>query len=333
MGCTILCHLQIKTLLLSEKILKPNDIEFTSIHPILAVGSLCNNASYAASGSDCIEGMTGPSLSGQPTELALLVASLKSGCEDFRPLYHRMQEVPFTSDRKRMEVKARPVSGSHPCFAFNLASNLLNVRQNFSSSDHTLYFVKGMPEAVIGECVYHTSTDGSPVDFQDNERQQALSAARIMSSEGLRVLALAYGISMDRLVFAGLVGMEDPPREGVIEAVQVLREAGVATIMVTGDSKETAFAIARKCGIFGDADNFTDSENGAACALSGLELDSIPARNLSASIGGVKLFYRVSPRHKLALVRCLQQNGEVVAMTGDGVNDATALKVMSGLEL
>ena len=303
-------------------------IEYTALSPILSVGAICNNASYSASGVDSVEGRSGPALSGQPTELALLVAAMKAGIDDPRPLYHRLQEVPFTSDRKRMEVKARPVGGSHKCFAFTIASDLQESKMVGRSLDNYLYFVKGMPEAVVGECKTFTSSDGSAATLNDSDRQRALSHARMMANDGLRVLAMAYGTSLDALTFAGLIGMEDPPREGVAEAVQSLREGGVTTIMVTGDSKETAFAVARRCGIVGDSEkNISDMEYGAACALSGAELDSIPARNLPVSIGGVLIFYRVSPRHKFSLVRALQQRGEIVAMTGDGVNDATALKV------
>jgi Ca2+-transporting ATPase len=192
-------------------------------------------------------------------------------------------------------------------------------------------------------------------------------------------LGMAYGASLTELTFAGLVGMEDPPREGVAEAVLQLRRGGVKVIMVTGDSKETALAIARRCGILGpdhhlhhphashtffdnasllplghdndrmddmDTDNdssddvvltsmldqptshnpLDDLEFGAGLALSGEQLDSIPAHVLSESIMGVRVFYRVAPRHKLSLVRAFQQHDDIVAMTGDGVNDATALK-------
>jgi Ca2+-transporting ATPase len=174
----------------------------------------------------------------------------------------------------------------------------------------------------------------------------ALAQSRRMAASGLRVLALGYGRSIGELVFAGIVGMEDPPRHGVVESVRHLRAGGVKVMMLTGDAKETALAIAERCGIIGDHDietedqmevdhakrphrvNSFDVELAASESLSGAELDEIPPQSLADSIAGVKVFYRVVPRHKLALVRALQQKGEIVAMTGDGVNDATALKGM-----
>ena len=158
-----------------------------------------------------------------------------------------------------------------------------------------------------------------------------------MAASGMRVLALGYGQSIGELIFVGIVGMEDPPRRGVIESVRHLRSGGVKVLMVTGDSKETALAIAERCGIIGKiavdesnsgVESSIDLESASSESLSGAEIDEIPPQSLADSIAGVKIFYRVVPRHKLALVRALQQKGEIVAMTGDGVNDSTALKGM-----
>lgn len=343
--------------------------EFGPLSALFHVASLCNNATVVSSVDDSIEGRTGGTLSGQPTELALLVASAKAGVPDPRPLYHRVQEIPFTSDRKRMEVRARPVSGTHPCDAFvqvaerdakSRKSSLLSWTGTSTPSashahpdDGCLYFVKGMPESVLGESVSYTAANGSVKKLTEDLKARVLNQSRTMAAIGLRVLAMAYGPSLDDMTFAGLVGVEDPPREGVVEAVKSLRRGGVKVMMVTGDSKETALAIARRCGILGsDADDhpaiaesprslnstmllhhqhsselaMQDVEFGTSLALSGEELDSIPPANLADSIVGVRVFYRVVPRHKLALVRALQEQDEIVAMTGDGVNDATALK-------
>ena len=174
-----------------------------------------------------------------------------------------------------------------------------------------------------------------------------LTQSRRMAASGLRVLAMAYGASLEQMTFAGIVGMEDPPRDGVAESVWQLRNGGVRVMMVTGDSKETALAIARRCGIVGNQQEHQeilkrysmdsmetiasetsdksggmpwsdDVELGASMALSGADLDAIPAGNLSESIANVRVFYRVAPRHKLSIVRALQTHGDIVAMTGDG---------------
>lgn len=324
-----------------EQIVSESSAEFKAIEALFHVACLCNNANITQSG----DGVSSVICSGQPTELALLVGSLKSNIPDPRPQYHRIQEIPFTSDRKRMEVRARPANGMHSCTALMLASERHST-ENCTTTDGSLYFVKGMPEAVLGECFTHIAADGSATPLTDQGKIWVLSQSRRMASSGLRVLAMAYGPSLDDLTFAGVIGMEDPPREGVAEAVHLLHQSGVSVLMVTGDSKETALAIGKRCGIIGprqcamemqhDSDvmetfpsshnPFDDIEFGAGLALSGEQLDAIPPQKLADSIIGVKIFYRVAPRHKLALVRAFQSQGEVVAMTGDGVNDAIALK-------
>lgn len=333
----------------SPRRITKDDDEFAVLMPLLQTASLCNNAIIFES-----------SATGQPTELALLVAASKSGIPDPRPLYHRIQEIPFSSDRKRMEVRARPVSGQHVCHAFTLAQQeshsvlsifgrrALPTNAAAGSNDgSSLYFVKGMPEAVLGECSYYVGKNAAPIALQDDDRADVLSQSRRMAASGLRVLAMAYGPTLEQLTFAGVIGMEDPLRVGVADAVRQLRQGGVKVLMVTGDSKETALAIARRCGILGNnyddelrddgtgalvddfggsSSNLSDIEFGACYAMSGDELDNIHPNNLADSIVGLRVFYRVVPKHKLALVRALQKQGEIVAVTGDGVNDALSLK-------
>ncbi|KAL3917121.1 MAG: hypothetical protein SGILL_004860 [Bacillariaceae sp.] len=339
--------------------------EYVALTALFNTACLCNNATVVSDvDSDLAEGHSGGPISGQPTELALLVGAAKANTQDPRPQYHRLQEVPFSSERKRMEVRARPVSGRHCCKAFEITADTTDMKSSrFSftaerrkSTDGSMYFVKGMPESILAECKSYTGADGSPVPIEPDQKAMVLSQSRRMAANGLRVLAMAYGVSLDELTFAGVVGMEDPPRAGVAESVLQLRQGGVRVMMVTGDSKETALAIARRCGIVGategdllppraggvsrsnssqSLDTFNSSDGGfdlqdvelgASVALSGSDLDSIPASSLAESISGVKVFYRVAPRHKLAIVRALQKHGDIVAMTGDGVNDATALK-------
>jgi Ca2+-transporting ATPase len=239
------------------------------------------------------------------------------------------------------------------------------------SVDGSLYFIKGMPEKVLGECMLYLLADGTTELLAEEDRTLALSQARRLAANGLRVLALAFGHTLGELTFAGLVGMEDPPREGVADSIRKLRAGGVRVMMVTGDSKETALAIAQRCGITGkiyerndspglddllltsnlpddDGDDESDLlELGSSEALSGSEIDNIPPESLADSIAGVRVFYRVVPRHKLSIVRAckcsfvaasrpnirtrlttalffistVQSQGEIVAMTGDGVND------------
>jgi Ca2+-transporting ATPase len=332
--------------------------EFIALSALFNTACLCNNATIVSDlESDMAEGHAGGPISGQPTELALLVGAAKANVVDPRPQYHRIQEIPFSSDRKRMEVRARPVSGRHCCQAFEVAMSPTDPdgSERRKSLDRSMYYVKGMPESILAECQSYVGADGTPIRLHEDDKVIVLKQSRRMAANGLRVLAMAYGVSLDQLTFAGVVGMEDPPRDGVAESVLQLRQGGVRVMMVTGDSKETALAIARRCGIVGPAEDLLltpndgmrksgssqsletfsssdpgfdlqDVELGASVALSGEDLDSIPPHTLAESIAGVKVFYRVAPRHKLAIVRALQKHGDIVAMTGDGVNDATALK-------
>ncbi|KAL7566216.1 hypothetical protein ACA910_011286 [Epithemia clementina (nom. ined.)] len=335
--------------------------EREAISALFFTACLCNNAtltqSYDSKGG--ADTQVDYKLCGQPTELALLCAALKTGLHDPRSEYHRLQEIPFTSERKCMEVRARPFSGRHACVAFvKAASETPDASAaRRPSFDGSLYFIKGMPEVVLGKCQTYALPDGSSRVLVEDDRTRTLAQSRRMAVSGLRVLALAYGQMLGNLTFAGIVGMEDPPRAGVAECVRQLRQGGVKVMMVTGDSKETAIAIAQRCGIISEPSSeppdslsgieelrliteststgdlstlMPDTETGAGGlsseALSGDELDAIPQENMAESIAGVKVFYRVVPKHKLAIVRALQQLGEIVVMTGDGVNDATALK-------
>jgi len=345
---------------------RSTDEEFFAISALLNTSCLCNNASIISDIDSTSEkgAIKGSAISGQPTELALLIGAVKANISDPRPQYHRTQEIPFSSERKRMEVRARPVSGTHCCHAFELAATkAVTPNDGKNSNNRDMYFVKGMPESILMECHSYASVDGSLLPLSDDQKALVLSQSRRMAASGLRCLAMAYGVSLDHLTFAGVVGMEDPPRDGVADSVRKLRSGGVRVLMVTGDAKETALAIARRCGIVGPAHGYTmssspgingshpmlakshsnesldtfsepsnyvfniqDAEMGDTVSVSGADLDLIPVQNLADSIAHTKVFYRVAPRHKLAIVRAFQNHGEIVAMTGDGVNDATALK-------
>ncbi|XP_011827675.1 PREDICTED: calcium-transporting ATPase type 2C member 2 [Mandrillus leucophaeus] len=178
-----------------------------------------------------------------------------------------------------------------------------------------IYFMKGALEEVIRYCTMYNN-GGIPLPLTPQQRSFCLQEEKRMGSLGLRVLALASGPELGRLTFLGLVGIIDPPRAGVKEAVQVLSESGVSVKMITGDALETALAIGRNIGLC----------NGKLKAMSGEEVDSVEKGELADRVGKVSVFFRTSPKHKLKIIKALQESGAVVAMTGDGVNDAVALK-------
>uniref|UniRef100_H3CIK2 Calcium-transporting ATPase n=1 Tax=Tetraodon nigroviridis TaxID=99883 RepID=H3CIK2_TETNG len=254
-----------------------------SITKIVEAGCVCNDS--------IIRNHT---LLGRPTEGALIALAMKMGLEGLQQEYVRLEEHPFTSEQKWMAVR---------CVHRTL-------------QDHPgLYFLKGAYEQVMRQCSsYHSRGGALPLGHQQRELyQQQLS---YMGSAGLRVLAFASGPQLGNLTFLGLVGIIDPPRSGVKEAVATLIGSGVAVKMITGDSQETAVSIAARLGFY---------SKGSQC-LSGDEVDALDLQQLSQMVHRIAVFYRASPRHKLKIVKSLQNVGAVVAMTGDGVNDAVALK-------
>jgi Ca2+-transporting ATPase len=238
---------------------------------------------------------------GDPTEGALVVLAAKAGMSqaDLKAESPRVGEIPFSSETKRMTTVHRTPLGK-------------------------MAYAKGAPEVMLGACRY-VLIDGRQVDLDDGGREQILSVARSMASEALRVLGLAYKplkhdapvdpeIERD-MVFVGLAGMIDPPRLEVKEAVRVCDEAGIKTVMITGDHKLTAVAIAKELNIMK-----------AGRALTGAELDEMSEEEFDSAVEDIEVYARVSPAHKLRVVEALNKRGHVVAMTGDGVNDAPALK-------
>jgi Ca2+-transporting ATPase len=255
-------------------------------------------------------------VNGDPTEGALLTLAAKGGLpkESIAPSHQVLKEIPFDSDRKRMTVVTLDESGREVA--------------------HT----KGSADVLIPRCVAQLTAHGlEPLD--DEKRQVILAEAERMSNLSLRVLAVARRelstqssphpstppsgearVSTDieqRLTFLGLVGMIDPPREGVKEAVRACAEAHVKAVMITGDHKLTAVAIAKELGLW---------EEGASMALSGSELEKLSDEGLANRIDAVRVFARVTAEQKLRIVKAFKARGHVVAMTGDGVNDAPALK-------
>jgi Ca2+-transporting ATPase len=240
------------------------------------------------------------SVQGDPTEGALLVLAAKGGLEhqDRKNEIPRVDEIPFTSERKRMttlhHTRATPV-----------------------------IYMKGAPEIILDLC--DRWQEGENVKTLDHgERQRVLTSLASMSDDALRTLAFAYKPftsekldtgSETGMVFIGLVGMIDPPRPEVKEAIALCRKASIRPIMVTGDHKATAVAVGRELGLLDKG-----------LAISGDELDRMSDQEFEKIAGEVEIIARVSPSHKMRVVNALAKRGEVVAMTGDGVNDAPALR-------
>jgi len=236
---------------------------------------------------------------GDPTEGALIVLAMKGGLMRHEHKPPVLQELPFDSERKAMSV---------------LLGN---------GADRRIQYTKGAPEGILAKCVSERR-DNHVVALTDARRDQIVKANNEMASRALRVLAFAYRdddgtvpkIDEGSLTFAGLVGMIDPPREEVKLAVVRCREAGIRPVMITGDHPATAQAIARELGIATASDR----------AVTGQDLDAMSDDELLASVEHIAVYARVAPEHKLRVVRAWKSRGEIVAMTGDGVNDAPAVK-------
>ncbi|KAM8869615.1 calcium-transporting ATPase type 2C member 1 isoform 2-T2 [Spinachia spinachia] len=254
-----------------------------SISKIVEVGCVCNDSV-----------IRNHNVLGRPTEGALIALAMKMGLESLQQEYIRLEERPFTSEQKWMSVRC--------------------VHRTLQDKPG-LFFVKGAYEQVVSLCSSYNSR-GSALSLSHQQRELYQQQISYMGSAGLRVLAFASGSQMGNLTFVGLVGIIDPPRSGVKEAVAMLVNSGVAIKMITGDSQETAVSIASRLGLF---------SKGSQC-LSGDEVDRLDLQQLSDIVPRIAVFYRASPRHKLKIVKSLQNIGAVVAMTGDGVNDAVALK-------
>lgn len=261
---------------------------------------------------------------GDPTEGALLVAAAKAGAvhPDIKEAYPRENEVPFDSERKRM-ITIHDVTSPSP----SDPSPFYDEKQK----GWDVIAVKGAPDIVLTLCSKYQGMDDKPRDLTDEMRKQILAANDAMTKDALRVLGFAYRLEKDvpnnieevktedlekDLVFVGLMGMIDPPRTEVKPALEKARHAGIRTVMITGDFPNTARAIAESIGLLRPGKG----------VMTGAELDKIDDTQLKAVIEDTDVFARVSPEHKMRIVDALQANDEVVAMTGDGVNDAPAIK-------
>ncbi len=264
------------------------------LHKLLVTGALCNDAGLVEE-----EGIG--DIIGDPTEGALVVAAAKKGIwrPDLELGHRRIGEVPFSSERKMMTT--------------------------LNASEEGLYaYSKGAPEVILG-CCTKIFLGGQEKELTPEIRKEILDTVNEMANQTLRVMGFAYRQVPENIVpenaeremvFAGLMGMRDPPREEVKVAIATCTDAGIRTVMITGDHKTTAFAIAREIGIYREGD----------LVLTGTELDALGDKEFEDMVEKVSVYARVYPEHKLKVVNALKKKGYIVAMTGDGVNDAPALK-------
>lgn len=267
----------------------------------ITIGNICNNAFKNN------ENVT----VGQSTDVALLEVVSTFGLTDARPTFNRAVELPFNSENKYMAI-----SGTH------------------EGETRSVVYFKGAIEAILDRCRFYFISDESTPGMDNATRANIVARATASASRGLRVIAMAHAhgtlnaenpaistASMNNLVFVGFQAMHDPPRPGVSEAINQLHLGGVKVIMITGDAESTALSIAKELGL-------KVHPSGKGSCLTGKDLDGMNAGDVARRISsGVCVFARTTPRHKMLIVEALQGKGEVVGMTGDGVNDAPALKM------
>ena len=259
-----------------------------NIKVALKIGAICNNAR-----------VTGEKILGDATEIALIEIYTKF-LDDYDNLtknYTRLKEIPFSSDRKCMSVLCQ------------------------DKNDKKWVYIKGAPEIILDKSS-KILINGREEILTSHLKSRVLMENTKMANDTLRVIAVGLksadncDITEDNITFVALMAMQDPPREGVDKAVLKCRRAGIKTVMITGDNKQTATAIAKEVNILKEGE----------VAMSGSELDDINENDLRERIKNTTVFARVTPKHKLMIVKALKQNGDIVAMTGDGVNDAPAIK-------
>ena len=262
---------------------------------LLRIGALCNDARLSRKENKF-------DIIGDPTEGALVVAAAKAGLEkeQLEKTYARIDEIPFESERQYMATL-------------------------HSQDGKRVLYVKGSTEKILAFCKYLIK-GGQVVPIQPSDSQMITAAATEMAQEALRVIAMGYielpagtekldeNTFRNGLVLAGLAGMADPPRDEAKEAIKRCKQAGIKVVMITGDNKTTAESIARQL------------ELSPGKAVTGIELSKMSDNELSENIEGITVFARIEPLHKLRIVNAFKARGHVVAMTGDGVNDAPALK-------
>lgn len=294
LGCTqIICSDKTGTLTQNKMTVVKHELAADE-DKFLAGMALCSDAKYDAEKGEAV---------GEPTECALVNDAAKAGMTDLDSQRPRIGEAPFDSGRKMMSVVVKDVDGDYE------------------------QFTKGAPDVVIGLCT-HVYDSGQVVELTDERREQILAANKAMADQALRVLALANRTYTEAptdfspealehdLVFCGLSGMIDPVRPEVTAAIVEAKEAGIRPVMITGDHIDTAVAIAKDLGIVEDASQ----------AITGADLDKISDEDFKTRVTEISVYARVQPEHKARIVDAWKSLGNIVAMTGDGVNDAPSIK-------
>ena len=293
--------------------------DYSAVQTALWIGSLNNDAQLEYSGE--AEGKATYRMIGDPTEGAILVAALKAGssAKELNDAYPRQQEIPFDSERKRMvTIHAIEAPKKEDISPFS----------DEEKREWHIIAVKGAPDVVLDLCS-HVQTLNNGDDKLDKKRRKEIIAANDRMTKGaLRVLGVAYRlipalpdeINSDTLekdlTFVGLIGMIDPARTEVKPALETAVNAGIRTVMITGDYPNTARAIAEEIGLMQTGHK----------VMTGAEIGELSDEEMTETVKVTDVYARVSPKHKMRIVDALRTNGEVVAMTGDGVNDAPAIK-------
>jgi Ca2+-transporting ATPase len=295
-------RMTVKSIYINERVLKPDEIRLSDkVQRMLLYNAVLNNDSCIAAGKEI----------GDQTECALLkmfrdifekhnkqCGGLRINEEDIREMFLRREELPFDSERKLMSSK-------------------------YDLDGVSTVFTKGAADVLLERCTHIMTADKiSPITMEVREKIKAQN--ELYSESGMRVLAFAYKHTQEKLtakteqelIFVGLTAMADPPRPESAEAVRNAKIAGIRPIMITGDHKLTATAIAKEIGIFEEGD----------MALTGAQLDAMSENELDAVVERISVYARVSPENKLRIVKAWQKKSHIVSMTGDGVNDAPALK-------
>ncbi len=259
------------------------------LQTLIKCATLCNDSRIERTGED-----KQFRIFGSPTEASLLVLAAKANMYEEDMQSNRSEEIPFNSERKMMSILTK------------------------ESKENNIY-TKGAPEYVLKRCKFIQKENGI-FRLTEKEKNKILEMNKKLTSDALRTLAMAYKpakkkneIIEEDLIFLGIAGIQDPPKEEVKEAIAICLKSGIQVKMITGDNKETAISIAKQIGLTGRI-------------MDGEELEKTTEEELSRIVAEIVIFARVKPEHKLKIVRALKLNGEIVTMTGDGVNDAPALK-------